>query len=41
VVGFDNVMKVNILAEKMVRRFTSPNPFNNTAENTDNTLQYL
>ncbi|CAI2198868.1 13501_t:CDS:1, partial [Funneliformis geosporum] len=37
VVGFDNTMKTNVLAGKMARRFTPPNPFNNSAGNPVNT----
>ncbi|CAI2197802.1 11356_t:CDS:1, partial [Funneliformis geosporum] len=37
VVGFDNAMKTNVLAGKIVGRFTPSNPFNNSAENPVNT----
>ncbi|CAI2185502.1 1844_t:CDS:2 [Funneliformis geosporum] len=35
--GFNNAIKTNILAGKMIGRFTSPNPFNNNARNAINT----
>ncbi|CAI2164739.1 7885_t:CDS:2 [Funneliformis geosporum] len=37
VVGFNNGIKTNILAGKMAGRFTLPNLFKNSAENTVNT----
>ncbi|CAI2188384.1 333_t:CDS:1, partial [Funneliformis geosporum] len=41
VVGFNDVMKTNILADNMAGRFTPSNPFNNSIGNAVNTLALL